>query len=207
MPTAVALLQCTGVLGWGWPRSANVCWNIILVWQLWKSAPSSASAANATMNRSILKLVWNAPFNFIGSPFFGFQPMKKCRQVRLCATFLERYDASEWIFLGWEIHLEIRGIPQLIWFRTFWTPEFSLEFYFSYRKMCSRQFWACFLWFGILSHHRFFRFHKLEYIPAISIFWPAIKISSRISQQVHLKIHNPVDVGIIPSQGIQLTNS
>ncbi len=44
--------------------------------------------------------------------------------------------------LGWEIHSEFHGIPQLIWFRTFWTPEFSSEFHFSDCKMCSRQFWA-----------------------------------------------------------------
>jgi hypothetical protein len=42
--------------------------------------------------------------------------------------------------LGWEIRLEFRRIPQLIQFRTFSIPEFSSEFYFSDRKMCSRQF-------------------------------------------------------------------
>jgi hypothetical protein len=42
--------------------------------------------------------------------------------------------------LGWEIHSEFRGIPRLFRFRTFWTPEFSSEFYLSDRKMCSRQF-------------------------------------------------------------------
>ncbi len=42
--------------------------------------------------------------------------------------------------LGWEIRLQFRGIPQLFRFRTFWTPDFSSEFYFSDRKMCSRQF-------------------------------------------------------------------
>ncbi len=46
--------------------------------------------------------------------------------------------------LGWEIRLEFCGIPRLIQFRTFWTPEFSSEFYFSDLKMCSRQFWTCF---------------------------------------------------------------
>ncbi len=45
--------------------------------------------------------------------------------------------------LGWEIHSEIRGILWLIQFRTFWTLEISLEFYFSDRKMRSRQFWNC----------------------------------------------------------------
>jgi hypothetical protein len=42
--------------------------------------------------------------------------------------------------LGWEIRLEFHGIPRLILFQTFSTPEFSLEFYFSDRKMCFRQF-------------------------------------------------------------------
>ncbi len=36
--------------------------------------------------------------------------------------------------LGWEIRSEFRGILQLFWFRTSWTPEFSSEFYFSDRK-------------------------------------------------------------------------
>jgi hypothetical protein len=35
--------------------------------------------------------------------------------------------------LGWEIRLEFRGIQRLIRFRTFWTPEFSSEIYFSDR--------------------------------------------------------------------------
>jgi hypothetical protein len=42
--------------------------------------------------------------------------------------------------LGWEIHSEFHGIPRLFRFRTFWTLEFSSEFYFSDRKMCCRQF-------------------------------------------------------------------
>jgi hypothetical protein len=72
--------------------------------------------------------------------------------------------------LGWEIHSKFRGIPQLIRFWTFWTPEFSSEFYFSDRKMCSRQFWTHFFQFGILSHHLFFWFHESKNVPAISIF-------------------------------------
>ena len=42
--------------------------------------------------------------------------------------------------LGWEIHSEFRGILQFFQFWTFWILEFSLEFYFSDCKMCSRQF-------------------------------------------------------------------
>jgi hypothetical protein len=56
IPTAVALLQCTGVWGCGCPISANVSQKIIPVWQLWYNAPSSASAAEATTNRIIVML-------------------------------------------------------------------------------------------------------------------------------------------------------
>ncbi len=55
--------------------------------------------------------------------------------------------------LGWEICLEFRGIPRLFQFWTFWTPEFSSEFYFSDRKMCSLQFRTRFFRFGIPSRH------------------------------------------------------
>ncbi len=99
--------------------------------------------------------------------------------------------------LGWEIRLELRWIPWLFQFWTFWTPEFSSEFYFLIIKMCSRQFWTHFLRFRILSCHWFFRFHESENIPAITIFWPAKKISSRISQPVDLTMLNCVDVGTV----------
>ncbi len=82
--------------------------------------------------------------------------------------------------LGWKIHLGFRRIPQLFWFWTFWTPEFSSEFYFSDCKMCSRQFWTHFFWFGILSCHWLFRFHELENIHAINVSgkWHQILIYS-----------------------------
>jgi hypothetical protein len=51
--TAVALSQCTGIFGCGWPRSSRVALKIIPSWQLRNSAPSSASAADATTNRNI----------------------------------------------------------------------------------------------------------------------------------------------------------
>jgi hypothetical protein len=72
--------------------------------------------------------------------------------------------------LGWEICLESHGILRLIQFRTFWTPEFSSKFYFSDRKMCSRQIWTHYFLFGILFCHLFFQYHELENVPAISIF-------------------------------------
>ncbi len=56
----------------------------------------------------------------------------------LLPTVRARWSSA--LSLGWEIHSEFRGIPRFFQFRTFWTPEFSSEFYFSDRKMCSRQF-------------------------------------------------------------------
>ncbi len=75
---------------------------------------------------------------------------------------------------------EFRGIPRLFQFRTFWTPEFSSEFYFSDRKMCSCQFWTRFFQFGILSRHRLFRFHESENVPALNVSgeWHQILIYS-----------------------------
>jgi hypothetical protein len=57
IPTAVALLQCTGVCGCGCPISANVSQKITPIWQLWYNAPSSASAADATTNCMIVMLM------------------------------------------------------------------------------------------------------------------------------------------------------
>jgi hypothetical protein len=48
--------------------------------------------------------------------------------------------------------------------------NFHRNFYFSNRKMCSRQFGTRSHWFGILSRHRFFRFHESENVLGICIF-------------------------------------
>ncbi len=77
MPTAVALLQCTGVFGWACPISLRMLQKIIPVWQLWNKAPNSASAADATTKRITLVLTWNALLIRIGSPSLGNHPMKK----------------------------------------------------------------------------------------------------------------------------------
>ncbi len=77
IPTAVALLQCTGICGCGCPISANVSRKLIPVWQLWYNALSSAFAVEATTNHIIVVLTWNVPFNCMGSPFWGIHPMKK----------------------------------------------------------------------------------------------------------------------------------
>ncbi len=89
-----------------------------------------------------------------------------------CSTSLTHIDLGQmfWLHqLGWEIHSEFRRILRLIQFRTFWTPEFSSESYFSNPKMCSRQFWTQFSgsessptsilpisWIGKRSRHQYF---------------------------------------------------
>ncbi len=98
MPTVVALLQCTGVLSWGWPSSSRVSQKIIPSLQLRNRAPSSASAADATTKRSMVHSVKNGPFNLMGSPSFGSHPKKKWPHARLWAFVSERYDALECMF-------------------------------------------------------------------------------------------------------------
>ncbi len=61
------------------------------------------------------------------------------------------------------------GIPWLFRFRMFWNPELSLEFYFSDRKMSSRQFRTRFCRFRILTRHQFFQFHESENVPTIYV--------------------------------------
>ncbi len=53
IPMAVALLQWTGVLGCGWPRSLSMSQKIIPSSQFKNNAPNSASAADATTKRRI----------------------------------------------------------------------------------------------------------------------------------------------------------
>jgi hypothetical protein len=53
MPTAVELLPCIGVGGWGWPISSSVSLKIVACLQLRKRAPSSAFAAEATTKCNI----------------------------------------------------------------------------------------------------------------------------------------------------------
>ncbi len=93
--------------------------------------------------------------------------------------------------LGWEIRSEFRGILQLFQFWTFWTPEFSLEFYFSDRKMCSHQICTRFFLFGILSCHQLFWFHESENVPAINVSgkWHPILIYS--THQIFLRAPSP----------------
>ncbi len=41
------------------------------------------------------ELVQNSPFNLMGSPVTGVDPMKKWPHARLRALLLDKYDASE----------------------------------------------------------------------------------------------------------------
>ncbi len=65
MSTAVELLQCISVEGWGWPISSSVSLKMFACLQFKKRAPISASAAEATTKRNIAHRVKKAPFNLI----------------------------------------------------------------------------------------------------------------------------------------------
>jgi hypothetical protein len=99
IPTAIALLQWIGVLGWGWPRSFRVVQKIIPSWQFKNNAPNSALAVDATMNHIIEHSMWNALFNLISCLSLGNHPRKKCPHALLRDLGFVRYDTSEWIFM------------------------------------------------------------------------------------------------------------
>jgi hypothetical protein len=54
--TAVVLSQCTGIRGWGCPKSSRMLQKIMPIWQLWKSDPSCALVADATTKCKINEL-------------------------------------------------------------------------------------------------------------------------------------------------------
>ncbi len=100
MSMAVALLQCTSVLGCGWPYSLRVIRNIISSLQFKKRGLSSALAADAMTNLRMAHKVKNAPFNLMGLPSVGVKSsMKKCPQALLRVCVSERYDPSKWTFI------------------------------------------------------------------------------------------------------------
>ncbi len=99
MSTAVALLQCTSVLGCGWPNSSRVIPNIIPSLQFKKRAPSLALAADAMTNLRMAHKVKSALFNLMGLPSDGVEPIKKCPQALLWACASIRYDVSKWKFI------------------------------------------------------------------------------------------------------------
>ncbi len=74
--TVVALLQCTGIFGWIWPRSSRISLKVIPSWQFKNNALSLASAVKATTNCNIEHSVWKALFNLIGLPSCREEPMK-----------------------------------------------------------------------------------------------------------------------------------
>ncbi len=61
--------------------------------------PSSASAADATTKRRMAHNVKNAPFNMMGLPSVGVQPMKKWPHALMRASDSDKYDASECTFI------------------------------------------------------------------------------------------------------------
>ena len=95
----MALLQWIGVFGWGWPNSLRVKQKIMPFLQFKKRAPSSASAADATTNQRMAHKVKKTPFNLMGSPSLGVQPMKKWPHALLRASDSDKYDALECTFI------------------------------------------------------------------------------------------------------------
>ncbi len=107
--------------------------------------------------------------------------------------------------LGLEIHSEFRGIPQLIQFWTFWTPEFSSEFIFTIIKCVpvdSEHISSGSESSPAISSSDFM--NQKMFLPSVFI-WPAKTISSRISQQVDTLMLICVDVGTIPGKAILST--
>ncbi len=165
-----------------------ICWTF---WWPWRCAGAIQTTSPNASCPGLLRKPLDAGIGWLLAPYCpsghqGNRQTNNNQQIHLkswpfswprqCAGTLE-----------WEIRLEFRRIPQLLRFRTFWTPEFSSEFFFSDRKMCSRQFWTCFFRFGILSRHLFFRFHESENIPAISLLFARKgDVSCPASEFIHM---------------------
>ena len=98
MLAAVALSQCMGVGGCGWPDSSIVSLMIFASFAFKKIAPNSDSAADAATNLKIVHSVSIGPFRRMGRSSSGSQPRKKWPAARLLASFAESYDASECTF-------------------------------------------------------------------------------------------------------------
>ena len=73
MPSAAELYVFIGVGGWVKPISRSIIIRGTAVYPLWKSPPTSASAAYATTCLRILHSVWIGPFSGGGrfGEFFG----------------------------------------------------------------------------------------------------------------------------------------
>ena len=66
-------------------------------WVLMKSAPNSASAADAATSFSMIHVMAMLPLSLIFSPLRGMLPRKKYPPALLLRRDEVRYDASEWI--------------------------------------------------------------------------------------------------------------
>ena len=98
MPAAVALLQCMGVGGCGWPSSSSVILMIFASFAFKNIAPNLASAADAATNLRIVQSVRIGPFRRMGCLLYGYHTRKKCPAAQLLVFLAERYDASECTF-------------------------------------------------------------------------------------------------------------
>ena len=98
MPDAVALSQCMGVGGCGWPSSLSVSLIIFASFAFKNIATNSVSVSDAATNLRIVQNVRIGPFGWMGRLTSGCQPRKKWPAARLLAFFAERYDASECTF-------------------------------------------------------------------------------------------------------------
>ena len=96
MPTAVVLSMWIGVGGWGWPSSWSISGMILASWVLMKSAPNSASAADAATSFSMVHVMATLPLSLIFSLLRGTLPRKKYPPALLLPRDAVRYEASEW---------------------------------------------------------------------------------------------------------------
>ena len=90
MTADVALLQCMGVGGCGWPSSSSASLMIFASFAFKNIAPNSASAADAATNLRIVQSVRIGPFRRMGQSSSDSQPRKKWPAAQLLASFAER---------------------------------------------------------------------------------------------------------------------
>ena len=90
MPAAIALSQCMGVGGCGWPSSLSGSMIIFASFVFKNISPNLDSAADAATNLRIVQSVRIGPFRRMGRLSSGCQPRKKWPSARLLAFFAER---------------------------------------------------------------------------------------------------------------------
>jgi hypothetical protein len=132
IPTAVALLQGTGIFGCGWPRSSMVSLKIIPSWQYRNNAPCLALAADSTTNHKIEHSVWKTPLNLMDFPLIGKDPMKKWPHAVLRAFGLLKYDVSKWMFITM-FDARYHTVSS-------WCITKSLSTWYAFSKVCSVPF-------------------------------------------------------------------